>query len=72
MLSENGLHRITMSCQIHSLIHRHGLENVFDCIRLLVLEQQQLHPITSDDPLEKLAKPLEDLIEFGGKISQWK
>ncbi len=72
MLSENRQHRITMSCQIYSLIERHGLENVFDCIRLLILEQQQLHPITSNDPLEKLTKPLEDLIEFGGNISQWK
>lgn len=72
MLSENGSHRITMSCQIHSLIERHGIENVFDCIRLLLSEQMQLKPESENDSLEKMIKPLEDLIEFGGKIPQWK
>ena len=72
MLSQNRSHRITMSCQIHSLIEQHGIENVFDCIRLLLSEQMQLKPESDNDSLEKMIKPLEDLIEFGGKLSQWK
>jgi hypothetical protein len=72
MLSQNRQHRITMSCQIHSLIEQHGIENVFDCIRLLLAEQKNLKPNSDNDSLEKMFKPLEDLIEFGGNISQWK
>ena len=72
MLSQITSHRITMSCQIHSLIEQHGIENVFDCIRLLLSEQMQLKPESDNDSLEKMIKPLEDLIEFGGKLSQWK
>ena len=72
MLSQNRSHRRTMSCQIHSLIEQHGIENVFDCIRLLLSEQMRLKPESDNDSLEKMIKPLEDLIEFGGKLSQWK
>lgn len=68
MISENRP-RLSMGLQLHTLIVKHGLENVAEMLVRLCTEQAHL----VDDPaLEDSIKHLENLVSAACKIKEWK